>query len=57
MTVAATTPDVGDAWDTALDHAASCPGCRAPGDGCETGKALVDAHQQARRAHHAEGTQ
>ncbi|MFD7506185.1 hypothetical protein [Streptomyces sp. NPDC059850] len=57
MTLANTTTDIGETWRAALDHAAGCPDCRAADDGCATGQSLVHTYQQARRAHHAEGTQ
>lgn len=56
MTHATATPDVGESWNAALDHAAGCPDCRAADDGCATGQALVHIYEQARRAH-AGGTQ
>ncbi|WNE98377.1 hypothetical protein PS467_25115 [Streptomyces luomodiensis] len=36
-------------WRAALEHAAGCPACRAPGTRCETGEHLLAAYEEAAR--------
>ncbi|MFG2583242.1 hypothetical protein [Streptomyces malaysiensis] len=47
-------PSTGQAWRMAIGHAAGCLACRMPGVGCETGRQLLSAYEEAIRTARAE---
>ncbi|MCQ8835358.1 hypothetical protein [Streptomyces malaysiensis] len=47
-------PSTGQAWRTAIGHAAGCLVCWTPGVECETGRQLLSAYEEVIREARAE---